>query len=282
MEVGTARDFEVVRNAARSHEPDRYVAALLAPRSARADLIALAAFAGEINRIAEAVSDPHLAEIRLQWWIDAVGLKSGSATGHPIADAFNEALDRHAVPRALVETWLTEFATTLYAASPESEHDLDFQLGVTEGSPFMVANRILGTTEIGHGDAKLISDAGIGYGLARLGLRFPYLLARNRMPLPAEALGITGADVFIDDQVPDYSAAKAYIVAHAREALERLQPQFAHASTAVKTALLPLALVEPYLRALQRQGHDIKTDIGDVAPVVRAWRIWRAHMSGRI
>ena len=42
---------EAVRAAARSLDRDRYLAALLSPRSARSDLIALAAFMGEVARI---------------------------------------------------------------------------------------------------------------------------------------------------------------------------------------------------------------------------------------
>ena len=46
---------EAIIGAARAGEPDRYLAALLAPRTERADLLALAAFAAELARVASAV-----------------------------------------------------------------------------------------------------------------------------------------------------------------------------------------------------------------------------------
>ena len=59
---------DVVTIAARAHERDRYLAALLGPRPIRRDLIALAAFAGEVGRIPAFVTEPMMGRIRLQWW----------------------------------------------------------------------------------------------------------------------------------------------------------------------------------------------------------------------
>lgn len=55
-----------VRDTARTYAPDRYLAALLAPKSYRDDLIILAAFLGEMERIPKIVREPALGEIRLQ------------------------------------------------------------------------------------------------------------------------------------------------------------------------------------------------------------------------
>jgi len=91
-----------VREAARRSEPDRYLAALLAPRAARADLIALAAFVGEVARIPLTGSEPMIGEIRLQWWRDAlVNLLGGTATGSPIADTVGAAIRSRGLPEAL-------------------------------------------------------------------------------------------------------------------------------------------------------------------------------------
>ena len=146
----------------------------------------------------------------------------------------------------------------------------------------MFAALVLGERQVSDEVGQLTRDGGVAYGLSRLGLRFPYALAHGKMPLPLAALRLSGPDVFIAGKEPDYMGAKAYIVSHARAQLARLQARIGHASPALRTALLPVALVEPYLRALERQDHDIKTDIGDVAPLVRVWRIWRAHVTGRI
>ena len=76
-----------IREAARVHEPDHTIAAMLAPRTVRVDLITLAAYCGEVRRIPLSVSDATLGEIRLQWWRDVVSAGAqGGLSGNPIAD----------------------------------------------------------------------------------------------------------------------------------------------------------------------------------------------------
>ena len=56
----------------RRYDRDRYLSALLAPDAARPHLMALYAFNAEICRIAGQVSEPQMAEIRLQYWLDTL------------------------------------------------------------------------------------------------------------------------------------------------------------------------------------------------------------------
>ena len=69
-----------VADIARAGEPDRYLAALLAPAPQREALLAMAAFATELARIPRrAVREPFMGEVRLQWWRDAL---SGERPGN--------------------------------------------------------------------------------------------------------------------------------------------------------------------------------------------------------
>jgi phytoene synthase len=43
-----------------------------------------------------------------------------------------------------------------------------------------------------------------------------------------------------------------------------------------------LALVEPYLRALEKPGQNPLRDVAEIAPLQRIWRIGRAHWLGRM
>jgi phytoene synthase len=104
--------------------------------------------------------------------------------------------------------------------------------------------------------------------------------ARGRLPLPK--LPQTGWSPRSVGEPLDQAVAKRYIGQQARAACDAVRPQFRHGSPAQRAAMLPLALVEPYLRACEKQDHDLLRDIGDVAPLVRVWRIWRAHLTGRL
>jgi len=252
---------------------------LLSPAPARAHLIALAAFTGEINKISRVVSDPHLAEIRLQWWRDAVLAQHLVSTGNPVADAIIPVIAGREDLRALTGTWLDVRAQTFYQAEPASEAALFTEMEVLEGTPFLLAARICGapaTSELN----ETCKAAGRAYGLSRLGLAMAQSFARGRLPLPK--LPVAGWSPRSAGEPLIQAIAKRYIGQQARAARDAVRPHFRHGSPAQRAAMLPLALVEPYLRACEKQDHDLLRDIGDVAPLVRVWRIWRAHLTGRL
>ena len=72
----------------RRRDHDRFLTALLAPANRRAALFALYAFNAEIARVREAVSEPMLGQIRLQWWRETIeALARGEVRGHEAAAA---------------------------------------------------------------------------------------------------------------------------------------------------------------------------------------------------
>src|SRR5947207_3878482 len=69
----------------RRHDRDRFQTALFAPARQREALFALYAFNYEIARVREAVSEPTLGHIRLQWWREVVSAAfSGEAPRHHV------------------------------------------------------------------------------------------------------------------------------------------------------------------------------------------------------
>ncbi|PKP85394.1 MAG: phytoene synthase, partial [Alphaproteobacteria bacterium HGW-Alphaproteobacteria-2] len=53
-------------------DPDRFLAAMTAPLAQRGDLLALYAFNVEVSRAPWVTPEPLIAEMRLQWWLDAL------------------------------------------------------------------------------------------------------------------------------------------------------------------------------------------------------------------
>ncbi len=239
-DVDQSTDF--VRSA-RALEPDRYLAALLAPRAARDDLVLLAAFLAEIGRVPAIATEPLLGEIRLRWWLDAIdGSAAGGRTGHPLADALGETARRRRLDTGLlaaaVEARMAEVGRGIGDAAAVRAH-----VAAREEVAFRLAARILGVAEGPPADGAL-AGAGRAYGLMRL------------------------AD--------DGGAEKHEIVRAAGAALAELrenQAEFAHGLVA---AILPCALVEPHLRALEGSAGR------GVSPLRRAWALWRAHRRKRI
>ena len=276
-------DAEVVRVSARAWEQDRYLAALLAPRRARQDLLSLAAFAGEIARIPAFVTDPMMGEIRLQWWREALeNTDPAMRSGHPVAEAVRATAQRHRLPMGLLIGFIDAQTTMLYDQPMADDQTLAAHLTKTEGALFELALRILG-----HGDdavrgAAAVS-AGQAYGLARLLIELPALWAQGRTLIPVTRLSAAGlslaevkAGVPAERLLPILAGLAGEARGHLAEA-RRLDRNLVRAQ---HVALLPLAVVEPYLRAFERGHRDPLRDPLEISPLSRVWAMWRSYLSG--
>ncbi|MGL4397944.1 MAG: squalene/phytoene synthase family protein [Hyphomicrobium sp.] len=278
IKSATAAEMDQVRRAARAGEADRYTAALLAPRAVRDALITLAAAASDVARIGMTVHEPHLAEIRIQWWRDAI--KDGTAgvrSGHPIADAFSAHAAQYGLTGDVIDDWLDAHAHALHADTPADEVAFMGYHEIAEGRLFEMAAVMLGAVRDGATRA-VCEDAGAAYGLARLGMALPYHLANGRAPLPAPLIDA------IAGHTPDRAAwreVKRCIARLSRMRLARIKDRTERLPKPIARALLPLALVEPYLRGLETEDFDPAHDLLDVAPLTRVLRIGWAAAAGR-
>ena len=280
-----AADDAVVASA-RSGEPDRYLAALLAPPDARAHLLALAAFSSELARVPSLVTrEPAMGEIRLQWWRDALEAPdAGARTGNPIADAVRASMHRYDLPPALLLD-VIDAREVDFARQPMPD-DAAFAayLWKSEGAPFALAAGIL-HREPGVDVRAAAVACGQAYGLARLLLGLPHALARGRLPLPQsrlDAANVSSQELLSGDGGSNVADLLASMRAEARKALATSRRYVADLPRHVRVAFLPLALVETYLRALERSGRDVLRAPAEIVPLTRVWRIAAAHWLGRI
>ena len=183
-------DLESVREFARSHAMDRYLAALLAPAAVRHDLIAIAAFAGEIERIPGLVSEPALGEIRLKWWLDWLDdLGEGGRTGNPVADVLGEVIVRRGLPREPIAGLIDVRGQELYGAPFSDQPEYEDFLLRSEGTLYQLMDLLEGNssgTALSEGMAGMTEppqeafDFARAYGGVRQLLRLPMLARRGR------------------------------------------------------------------------------------------------------
>ena len=263
-----ARDA-AVRDAARSLELDRYLAALLSPRSARPGLMAVAAFLGEVGRIPAAVSEPAMGDIRLQWWWEALtATPPGAATGSPVADAMQQTMQQHALPGSSVLSLIEAYACELVPGSLVAPGAVDAHADATQGAAFRLAAHVLGVgaeAAAGH----YLAAAAQSYGRVQLLRSLPALVAKGRNPFGEKAAA-------------DWAAAVRPVLAEARTWLDEARLRAATAPATIRPAVLPLALVEPYLTALERLGPDVASTRAEISPLTRVWRLYRASTLGRV
>jgi 15-cis-phytoene synthase len=257
-----------IRAMAKGHAPDFYLSALLAPRELQHHLVALAAFLGDVERIITTVSEPGIGEIRLQWWRDTIlAAERGESSGHPIADALGKAIRAKALPFHEFDGLLDARALDLYADPIPDEAAFTAYLSKSDGAAFRLAARCLGADP----DAPIVADAAQGYGIVRLMRTLPMFLARGRAPFPAVGVAAGG----------DMGAQLTDRRHQARERVALVRIAWGTAARDTRLACLPIAVVEPYLRAGERAGHDPALMLTDIQPLERIWRLWQAHALGR-
>lgn len=278
---------EVVR-AARDTAYDDYAAALLAPAGPmRDDLMTVAAYLGELARIPLQVSDPVLGEIRLQWWRDA--LTDGAGAGHPIAEAMTGLLARHSIPLHTVLAPLEVRAAELYPdVFPDDAAFEAYAVGGERAHLMMRRHIVQNAIEGGDVSAASVSapddlqERGARVlGLTRLLVRLPHVMSRGRWPLPGPRLGLVAPDDAPSLEDDAVTATLTGITHDARQSLVPLIGDLRRIKPQNRLIFLPLALAGPYLRVLERGGHDLLRDIAELQPMARLGRLWLAARWGR-
>lgn len=164
-------------------DPDRFRAAMCAPLPVRGDLMVLYAFVLEVARAPWASAEPLIAQMRLQWWADAIDeiAAGGAPRRHEVATPL-AALVRHAGIDCADLAALV--AARHQDLSPEPPADMDTvwtYLDATAGTVSAIAVNICG----GDIDAGAVGRRfGTGVGAGALLAALPELLARGRVPLP--------------------------------------------------------------------------------------------------
>ena len=268
-----------VKRIAREADPDRSIAASFAPRGPRADLFALYAFNAELARVAELVSEPGLAAIRLQWWREAIErAANGEATGHPVADAVGDLLGRGKVSRERIVGLIDARGFDVETRIMPDGAALDAYLHDTAAALFALGAETMGVKNASVGQAA--TAGGTAYGLTGLMRALPVHAARGLVFLPADQLrrhGITPEQLFSGRTSDGLGQLLAKLRATAREALREAEALIAELDISARTAFVPLSLVDPYLAAMEKSGRDPLHEIADINPLYRLWRMacWR-------
>jgi len=275
-EAGRRNSAAVVRAEARDLDYDRYLAALLSPADARDDLLSLAAFHGEIARIAFTVREPGIGEIRLQWWREALETSAEtSETGAPLADAVRAMTVSAGLPVGDLIAIIDAYNSLLYPGALAGAGAISAFVDAAQGAAFRLAALRLGqatsppsSASTAAGEA-LITAAGQAYGRVQLLRALPVLCALGRDP-------------FGNGAVVGWEPTVQPVMAEAREWLAKARSASRAAPAYVLPAVLPVALVEPYLAALEKLGAEVASEEAAISPLSRVWRIFWARKRGRV
>lgn len=158
-------------------DPDRFAAVMACPVSDRPALFALYAANLAIAQAPWASAEPLVAEMRLQWWIDA--LEALAAQGRPVPQEIGPALQ--ALPEAALRGLITVAEARRVDCHGEAFADaarLWDYLDATSGALAAAAGACLGA-----GSEAALHAHGTAAGLANWLIALPELTARGRLTL---------------------------------------------------------------------------------------------------
>jgi phytoene synthase len=247
--------FAACEETVRRHDPDRYLSALFAPAERRPLLFALYAFNHEIARVAEAVREPMLGDIRLQWWREAVdSARDGCPRDHPVVLAIAEFFARTGVALALFEELIDARAQDGSAETFADWAALEAYGDATAGGVMRIAARVLGAEDALDEQARSL---GIAYALTGLLRSLPFHAARGKLALPRDAMeakGLSREEMFAGQggdalkRVMGAVALRAHEHLGAARALPKPRRGLA--------ALLPASTCRAYLKLMTKPGFD--------------------------
>ncbi len=159
-------------------DPERFRAAMAAPVEARRVLFPLYAFNVEVARAPWVTEEPMIAEMRLQWWRDALEeiAAGGTPRRHEVVDELATVLDPKGAK--LLDGLVAARRWDVYKDVFEDESHFDAYIDATSGHLMWTAARLLGIA-----DEKVVRDFAYGVGVANLFRAIPDLEERSRKPL---------------------------------------------------------------------------------------------------
>lgn len=263
----------------RSYDRDRWLACLFAPAAALPHLHALYAFSLDIARIREIVSDPRPGEIRYQWWREALeGEPRGDISAHPVASAVLDTIGKFRLPREALGNLVDARTFDLYDDPMPGLRQLEGYCGETCSALFRLAGLILaGGDDPGGTDAA--GHAGVAYALTGLLRALPWHAARGQVYLPSDILtrhGVSRDDIVAGRDTPGLRAALAEFRFLARDHLGKALAGRDTIAPLARVSLLPLALVEPWLRRMETRSYAPFRTLVNLPQWRAQWALWRA------
>jgi phytoene synthase len=262
----------------RTMDRDRHVAVLFAPADRRPALFALHAFALEIGRVRELVSDPLPGEVRFQWWSDLLqGELRGHVGGHPVAAALLATMAENRLPARPLIDLIEARSFDLYEELFADVTALEAYCGQTSSALIQLSCIILARGEA-SGPAEAAGHAGCAHAIAGLLRAFPWTSRRGQVFVPQALLdeaGASRADIVNGRDTPALRKALGLMRDLARHHLDRTRGLIGTVEPRFAPAFLHLVGVEPYLERMERPDYEPFQSVIDIPHWKRIWLAWK-------
>ena len=237
----------------------RFRAAMAAPVAARRVLFPVYAFNVEVSRAPWMTQEALIAEMRLQWWRDALEeiAEGKTVRRHEVVTPLAEILD--AKGAKLLDDLIVARQWDIYREPFEDDAHLTRYLEQTSGNLMLAAARALGEV-----DADVVMDAGYATGVAGWLRAIPALEEAGRIPLlDGRPEGITA---LAEDGLRRLAAARAR--------RDKVSPK-------ARAAMLAAWQAGGVLRRAAKHPARVAQGALEPAPIRSAMGLMARSMSGR-
>lgn len=238
-------------------DPDRFAAVMASPLAVREVLFPLYAFNVEVARAPWVTQETMIAEMRLQWWRDAVEEieKGAQVRRHEVVTPLARVLPSEVAP--VLDRLVAARRWDIYKDAFEDAQHFRNYIDETAGGLMWAAARALGQPDDTETEQRLRA-LGFVSGLARFFQAVPELEAQKRIPLVdgrAEAVQALAQEALRD--CPNRADIKRLLTPSARPAVTEA---FLAQAILQKVAARPMSVGDGTLA---------------VAPIKRSWLLWR-------
>lgn len=268
----------------RTLDYDRYLAAVFAPAPCREALFALLAFNQEVARISEAVSEPMLGRIRLQWWREAVDdIYAGRpARRHAAALPLAATIRTHRLDRVAFDGLLDARKADFDPDPPANLAALERYAAATDGALTALMLAAAGAaSEPAREAGRRVGTAWALVGTLRAAAHHA---AHGRVMLPADLLaraGVAAGEVRAGRAFGRYAAAAAAVARRATELLDEARETRRAVPRRARAVLLTARLADLYLARLRRAAYDPRDRCLALSPLRKQWAMLPATLAGR-
>jgi phytoene synthase len=258
----------------RRYDHDRFITAIFGPAAARENLFALYAFNIELAKVREAVTEPLIGRMRLQWWRDTLDrLYAGETVAHAVAAPLGEAIRAASLDRTAFGRLIDTREADLEDAPPKDMRALEAYAEGTGAPLLSLALRLAGAENADPEAARLVGTAWSLTGLLRA---VPFHARQKRLYLPEEVLAANTVRIqrLLDlNPGEGFTDAVRAVAERARTLLKDVPGKIRNIPKAARSPALIASLSRYYLQDLERSGWD---------PFVLEQRPARPFLVGRL
>ena len=258
-----------------------YYSFLFLPPERRRAIIALYAFCREVDDVVDELSDPGVAQTKLQWWRQENALAYDGRPQHPVAQALVTVVRRFNLPQAHFQTVIDGMAMDLAQHRYLDFAALELYCHRVAGVVGLMSAEIFGYADPAtRGYAR---DLGVAFQLTNIIRDVGEDARRGRIYLPQEDLtrfGVAPSSLTRAGYTNGFRALMAFEVERAQAWYERALGQLpAVDRKPQRTGLIMAAIYRTLLTEIARDGFLVLDRRTSLTPVRKLWLAWRTARS---